>query len=829
MTGIVVVSHSRALAEAAVALAGEMVPPGTIPVEVAAGLDDGSFGTDATAITTAIEAADDGVGVVVLMDLGSAVMSAELALDLIDPGLRERVVLCAAPLVEGLVVAAVSAAGGADPAVVADEASSALLAKQNQLGVEPVVTPAPDAGEAPASVDGDAAVVAEVVVGNPHGLHARPAARLVTEVSRFDAQVSLRNLTTSSGPVSGRSLSRVATLGAEQGHRVEVSATGPGAADAVAAVVALAERDFDDVPGPSTGSTRPAAARGGGPLPASPGVGVGPAHQLATVQVEVPDEQSAGAEQEWARLQAALAEVRAETEQVRADAARVSGADEAAIFDAHLLLLSDDDLLAGIRGRIDAGAAATRAWADGADELAARFEALDDPYLRERAADVRAVGGAVLRALVGETTQDVALEGVVIADDLTPAQVSRLDPSRVAGIVLAGGSPTGHSAILAKARGIPAVVSAGPAVLAIPDGTTVALDGGAGELVVDPDTATLDAFAARAAEQGERAAAALGAAAEPAVSVDGVEVIVAANVGSVDDAEAGSAGGADGSGLVRTEFLFLGRDDAPGVDEQVAVYRSIAAALGGRRITLRTLDVGGDKPLPYAPQSPEANPFLGVRGIRLALAQESLLRDQFEAIVRVAHETPVSVMFPMVSVVDELLEARRRLDDAVEVVGRGRPEGLEVGIMVEVPSAALKAAAFVPHVDFFSIGTNDLTQYTMAAERGNAAVASLADALDPGVLSLIGAVCDAAAGGPLVAVCGELAGDVAAIGLLLALGVRELSMAPRSIPAAKEAVRQASVDASADLVKAALGAASAAEVRALLAGQPASVEPGMNR
>jgi len=350
-------------------------------------------------------------------------------------------------------------------------------------------------------------------------------------------------------------------------------------------------------------------------------------------------------------------------------------------------------------------------------------------------------------------------------------------------------------------------------VLDVPDGTVLAVDGTRGELVVDPAPDVREAFRARAAEQADRARRALAAAAGAAVTRDGVAVPVAANVGSAADARAAAASGADLAGLVRTEFLFLDRDDAPDVAEQEAVYREIAAALGGRRVTLRTLDVGGDKPLGYLPMPAEANPFLGVRGIRLSMARPGLLAGQLLAMVRVAHDTPVSIMFPMITTLSELAWARGMLDDAITRDGRSTPRHLEVGMMVEVPAAALRAPAFAPHVDFFSIGTNDLTQYTLAAERGNDAVAGLGDPLDPGVLRLVDAVCRT---GVPTAVCGELAAEERATPLLVGLGVGELSVAPGAIPTIKEAVRRADRGAARPLVDAALAAASAGDVRRLL-------------
>jgi phosphocarrier protein FPr len=811
MVGIVVVSHSRALAEAGVALAAEMLHGAEVRIAVAAGLDDGSFGTDATKIAEAVAAVDSGDGVVVLMDLGSAVLSAELALDLLDDDRRARVVLSPAPLVEGLVLASVAAATGAGRDDVAREAAAALVAKAEHLGEAtgaPVATPAGTGAGATASF----------AVAAAHGLHARPAARLVRLARETGADVELRNATTGSGWVPAVSLSRVATLGARRGHEVEVRAGGRGAAEAVRRVAEFGGSDFDAATAPVPA---PPAARRGGPLPASPGIGIGPASVaggVADADDPAPDDAPAGTpDEESARLARALTATRTDIRLVRNRVAGDVGDAEAAIFDAHLALLDDPELTADVEARIAAGAPAAGAWAAAVATAATALDALDDPYLAARAADVRDVGRQVGARLRGATASGAARSGVVVAADLGPAEAATLDRDRVAAVVLAYGSPTSHGAILTRARGIPAVVGAGPGVLDVADGTLLAVDGGTGELVVDPPDDVVAAFRARAETQARRRAAALRHAAEPAVTLDGAGVVVGANLGSLADAREAAANGADCAGLVRTEFLFLGRSTAPDVDEQVAAYRELAAAMEGRRLTLRTLDVGGDKPLAYLPQPAEANPFLGVRGLRLSLARPEMLADQLLAMVRVAHETPISVMFPMVTAVDEVAEARRLLDDAVQRGGLGRPPGLEVGIMVEVPATALKVAAFAPLVDFFSIGTNDLTQYATAAERGNDAVGALGDPFDPGVLRLVDAVCRGA-GDRLVAVCGELAADDRGTALLVGLGIRELSVAPPAAPGVKDAVRRLSAVGAATIAARALLLPSATAVRTLMDG-----------
>ncbi|WP_426565976.1 phosphoenolpyruvate--protein phosphotransferase [Angustibacter sp. McL0619] len=812
--GLVVVSHSRALARAAVALAAEMLHGRPVRIEMAAGLDDATFGTDAVGIKEAIERADGPAGVVVLMDLGSAVLSADLALDLLaDPSARDRVTLSPAPIVEGLIVAAVAAAGGASRAEVAGEARGALLGKAAHLSssVEDAAQGAPP--DAASAAQPDAEVVGVFSVDNPHGLHARPAARLVSEVRGLDASVELRNLSTGAGPVPASSLSRVATLAALQGHQVEVRAVGPQAHEAVEHLLTLAQRRFDEPVG-TTSKPAPVPSASGGPLAAAPGIAIGPVRRLTSVPVDVTQPAVAEPAAEWRRIVESIAAVRREIEHVRVLTSREVGAEEASIFDAHLSLLGDGEMLADVKARIGTGVGAVPAWAACLSEVERQWAQLPDPYLRERAEDVRAVSDQVLRALTGEPARQSMAEGVLVARDLTPAEAAGLDAELVTGVVLAQGSPTSHAAILARARDIPLVVSAGRDVLSVPEGTTIVLDGSSGEVHVDPSPAQLDRFRRRAQELAERRSRELALAEQPALSRDGTAFAVLANVGSVADARASLSAGADGAGLVRTEFLFLGRGAAPDIDEQQAEYQAIAEALSGRRVTLRTLDVGGDKPMSYLPVPFEENPFLGRRGIRLSLDHRDLLRDQLVAICRTAQGSPTNVMFPMVSTLGELHEARQVLLDAAGPTGP--PDDLRVGMMVEVPAAALKIETFLPYLDFVSIGTNDLTQYTLAAERGNGAVAALSDALDPAVLQLIDHVCRAARRRVDVAVCGEAASDELAIPVLVGLGVRELSVSPYAVPRVKAAVRELDVEQCIALAQKALTLAGADDVRKLV-------------
>jgi phosphoenolpyruvate-protein phosphotransferase/dihydroxyacetone kinase phosphotransfer subunit len=829
MVGLVIVTHSATLAAGVAELARGM--GGDVPVELAGGIDapDPALGTDAVRVAEAIERADQGDGVLVLMDLGSAVLSAEMALDLLPAERRARVLLCEAPLVEGAVAAAVTAKLGASLENVAAEARSSLQPKVAHLG-----TGADEAPVAGTAGDGDGTL--ELTVRNPLGLHARPAARFVQTAGSFDAEVTVMNVTTGRGPASGRSLNALATLGVRQGHEILVAARGPQAEAALAALAALADRDFDEqepavsTPTPSALPRRPTPSVEGEltGLPGAPGTALGAARHFRATAPEIPTEPASDPEAEWQALERAIERVRAEIKATRDSVADRAGEYSAAIFDAHLLFLEDEALLEPARRAVfEERQNAAQAWDAAAESVAGGYRSLDDEYLRARAEDLSAVARQVVAQLVGgeQRLAGVIEPGIVVAADLTPADTVALDPELVRGIATVSGSATSHSAILARSLGIPAVVGLGARLLDVPEGAPLVLDGDAGAVYVDPAEELIRGYERRRDEREASARRALASAGQPAETRDGRRIEVVANAGSPRDVEAAVANGAEGVGLLRTEFLFLERDSLPSEEEQVAAYEDLLEPLQGRPLILRTLDVGADKPLPYLPRRPEANPFLGVRGIRLGLDQPELLETQLRAALRVAAAHPLKVMFPMVATLAEYREAVSVLARArATLEERSRPAGeIEVGIMVEVPSAALAAEVFAPEVDFFSIGTNDLTQYTMAAERGNERVAALADALHPSVLRLIQTVTEAAHGhGKWVGVCGELASEPLAVPVLVGLGVTELSVNPPAIPATKEAVRQVDAGEAAVLAREALRLASAEDVRALLADEAAA-------
>ena len=759
--------------------------------------------------------------------------------------------------------AAVAAAQGASPRRAAVEAAAGLAGKSSQLDAAPPgdAEPEPDAAETSAA----APQSLTVTVNDPLGLHARPAARLVRLAGDYHAAVTVLDLTSGRGPVNAHSLTAVGTLGARAGDELLVQAAGPDAAAVLAAIRRLASAGFAEpeataarapnpVAGPSAEKLGPGAARGRraaqqparrrgigaagararhrahrGARVAGPGRGPGPAARGrffggARLRRRRPGRAPRPATRPapGCMLRQALALTAADVRAARDAVAARTGADEAAIFDAHLLLLEDDELLHAARRRmLGQGAGAAEAWREVVAAAAARWEALDDDYLRTRAADVRAVGDQVLARLAGGPADEPPGPGIVIATDMTPAQTAALDTAQTQGLAWASGGPTSHSAILARALGVPAVAALGEALAAVPAGTRLVLDGDAGTVTVEPTDALVAAAHTRVAERARAQGEAVSRAHEPAVTRDGSIVHVDANIAAPAEVAVAVAAGADGVGLLRSEFLFLQAEREPTEQEQELAYRGIAASLEGRPLTLRTLDAGADKPLAFLPQAVEQNPSLGLRGLRLSLRHPELLRTQLRAALRVAADHPLRLLFPMVTTVDELLAARRLLDEAAASL---RTEGLaavplpEVGIMVEVPAAALTAGALAAHADFFSLGTNDLTQYALAAERGNAAVAALADPLHPAVLYLIERTARAAgAAGKRTAVCGELAGDPTAVALLLGLGVTELSLLPAQIPLVKQAVRATHLGEARELARAALAAASAADVRRLCA------------
>ncbi len=550
----------------------------------------------------------------------------------------------------------------------------------------------------------------------------------------------------------------------------------------------------------------------------SPGAGVGRILIVRPAPAGASASRSTGTpETERKRLRAALDTAADELEALARQLAERAGEELGAIFEAQALFARDPGIVDPAMRSIDDGSAAADAILASTDAQASALAAVDDEYFRARAADVRDVGRRVAGILHDEPRVDLwhadGRPAVIVADDLDPSAVATLRSELVAGIGLAGGAPTGHASIVARGLGIPLVLGLGADALSLPDGLEALVDGTdgrSGRLVVDPiaDDLTVLSGPVGGAAVADRS---------PASASGDVSITVTANVGSVLEAEAAARAGADGVGLVRTELLFLGRSSPPSVAEQRNLYARIRDAMGERPVVFRTLDVGGDKPAAWQTDRPEANPALGVRGVRLGLARPALLDDQLQALVDAAAGGELRVMLPMVSTVEEVVAVRARLD-AIVANADPAPSGVLLGVMIEVPAAAIVADGLAQVADFFSVGTNDLVQYTLAADRVNPALAELATTLQPAVLHLISGVVTAArAQGRHVAVCGEAAADPEMIPLLVGLGVDELSVAPNSVAAVRSQVGRLRLAACQELAASALRAVTVGDVRRRLA------------
>jgi phosphoenolpyruvate-protein phosphotransferase len=713
-----------------------------------------------------------------------------------------------------------------------------------------------------------------------HGLHARPAARFVKTAATFNADIRVRNVTNGRGPVSAKSLNAIATLGAVIDHQIIISAQGPEAGLALQSLSKMVEGGFgepgrletvgvaidsgEEIPSEEhesqetlearqyqkkeRGSLQPGEFRA---IPVSDGVAIGPFYRYRPPLPPVSFDLTTDPQGEWERLQRAIDETGAAIRQRRKQLTASLGEEQAAIFDAPELILQDPDLLENTHQLIfNEMLNGAGAWRRTVDAVTDSYRALEDPYLKQRAIDVMDVGNQVLFALAGSAAGDklstdiawvknAAIDlpepVILFAEELTPTETSQLDMSKVLGLITAGGGPTSHSAILARALSIPAVSGAsnlfplgaiesgsGQSGEILQDGVRIGLDGFQGIVWVNPDGERLEALSERREAWLNERQRLLSSSRALATTRDGKRIEVVANVGNVLDAQTAAKNGAEGIGLLRTEFLFLTRSTPPSEDEQYQALCDVGEALteNGKQnwpMIVRTLDVGGDKELPYIQLAPEANPFLGVRALRLSLRKPDLFEPQLRAILRASATYRFRIMFPMVANLDEVEQARQYLEGAHqnllrEGVAHGWP--MDFGIMVEIPSAAILSPVLATAVDFFSIGTNDLTQYTLAAERGNPLLSGLADALHPAVLSLIKGVAEASHQfGKWTGVCGELAGDPLAVPILVGLGVDELSMNPGSVPRAKAILRIIDTVQAADLANRALAAKSAPESR----------------
>lgn len=647
---------------------------------------------------------------------------------------------------------------------------------------------------------------------NTNGLHARPAAVFAQAAKGFNASIYLHKQTQSA---NAKSLVAIMALQTVQGDTLQVSAAGDDAEAAIKALVELLMQGCGETVAAPAVVVEPVVSatllRG---VCASPGSAFGQVVQVAEPELNIP-EKGAGEEAERAALAHAL---RAATEALQSLQAKAGGSAQAEIFRAHQELLDDPTLLEHAHGLLAEGKSAAFAWHGASAATVKLFQGLGNALIAERAADLADVGQRVLKLILGieDRAWDLPERAILIAEQLTPSQTASLDTRKVLGFVTVGGGATSHVAILARALGLPAICGVPVQVLALANGKQVLLDADKGELHLEPNLAEIEQVEATRQQQEQRQLRDVAQAALPAITRDGHHVEVTANVASLQEVEQSLTLGGEGVGLLRSEFLYLDRNRAPSPEEQASTYTAIARALGTERnLVVRTLDVGGDKPLAYVPMEAETNPFLGLRGIRLCLERPALLREQLRAILASTGLARLHIMLPMVSLVSELHLARRILEE--EALALGLTELPKLGIMIEVPSAALMADVFAPHVDFFSIGTNDLTQYTLAMDRDHPRLASQADSFHPAVLRLIATTVKAAhAHGKWVGVCGALASEALAVPLLIGLGVDELSVSVPLIPTIKATVRELDLGDCQSIARQVLSLEEAAQVREAL-------------
>jgi multiphosphoryl transfer protein len=804
MVGLVLVSHSRRLAEATVDLIKRTVGP-DISTAAAGGVGDdrSELGTDALDIQEAILKVRSPDGVLVLMDMGSAILSAETAKDLVSFEMTEPLVLCSAPLVEGSIAAAVQIQIGSALDEVTAAAQQGLTPKQEQLD-DTAPLPEPKRADEPILVPSKGTELA-VTIRNEHGLHLRPAANLIRALAPFKATVQIENLSAKRGPIAAKSLVDLARLQVRQGDQVRFSIAGPDQEAAISAINGLVHTNFGDNAAPFAKVPPRAVPSTDGPFPVSAGIAIGQPIFLEQLEppipsYAVPDEAAAKIELENLhgainRAEKAFAS-RFERLRTTLDPETVS------ILEAQRLILSDETIIADVGERVhDQHENAAQAWHTVLTGLAEEQESVSDEYLRARAADFREIRSLVLNELREQTERmvlpDNGANAVLVCEELTPSLADTIGSTAIQGVLQLHGGPTSHGAILARALRLPSIGGAASAVDQIRRATSVAFDGEKGTLWIDPSPelrATIEAAQAASRSAFE---AALSQSREPAKTKDGLLINIAANAGSREDVASALSYGADSIGLFRSEFLFQKFDHLPSEEHQLSAYQDALAPFGSRLVTLRLLDIGGDKPLPFLTVPHEANPFLGVRGIRLLFQNPEFCRSHLRAVLRLAADHQIRILVPMVTDHSELVQLRKLFEELhQELVCEKLPHKwpAPLGAMIETPSAAILAGQIAAECDFLSFGTNDLTQYVLCAERGNPTLNLYADALHPAVLRICQPAIEAAQNRKIkISVCGEIGSDPEAVPILLGLGLRDLSVAAAAVPNIKALVRDLDV------------------------------------
>ena len=555
-------------------------------------------------------------------------------------------------------------------------------------------------------------------------------------------------------------------------------------------------------------------------IAASNGIAIAKAYRLVEPDLKVERKDIQNSEQEINRFEEAIRQSQSELETIRDHAKKELGEEKAAIFEAHLLVLSDPEMTGSIKDKIkNEKVNAEFALKETADMFVSMFENMDNEYMKERAADIRDVTKRVLAHLLGVELPNpslIAEEVIIVAEDLTPSDTAQLNRQFVKGFTTDVGGRTSHSAIMSRSMEIPAVVGTKEATKEIQNGDLVIVDGINGEVHVNPVPEVIESYKDKAEQFAKEKAEWAKLKNEKTYSSDGHQVELVANIGTPKDIEGVINNGGEGVGLFRTEFLYMGRDQLPSEEEQFEAYKTVLEGLNGKPVVVRTLDIGGDKELPYLNLPKEMNPFLGFRAIRLCLEDQDLFRTQLRALLRASVYGNLKIMFPMIATINEFREAKAILEEEKEKLiqdGTKVSDSIEVGIMVEIPSTAVMADQFAKEVDFFSIGTNDLIQYTLAADRMNERISYLYQPYNPAILRLVKMVIDAAhKEGKWAGMCGEMAGDETAIPLLLGLGLDEFSMSATSILKARSLIKKLNRSEMEQLASEALNKRTTAEV-----------------
>jgi multiphosphoryl transfer protein len=847
MLGLLLVSHSRALAEAAVDLIRRTVSD-TLPIAAAGGVGEthSEIGTDALDIQQGIESIAQSDGVLVLMDMGSAILSAEMAKELIGDSIRVR--LCSGPLIEGSLAAAVQIQAGSGLDEVVAAAQRGLVPKQDQLG-----EPAPTLATVAAT---DAVQESfESVLENFYGLHLRPVAKLVKSLGADAKNVQIENVTSRRGPVIASSLVEIARLQGKKGDTIRFWLSGSNTVRIREEIESFLDdlRHEDALPVQPVTASEPPVSRAS--IAVSPGLAVGVVFFEDQLSMKIPDTRPATPQEiaiEYQRLNEAIEVVRQRVAQRVAKFRSSLNATELAILEAQELILSDRLLLSRAQELIRSMPSnAAAAWYATLTEIAEDQAGAEDDYLKQRAIDFREAASSVVQQLIGQTNRfaDLSEDTVLVCAELNPTLIDQIQGTHVQGVIELGGGSLSHGAILARSIGLPAIGNAVQSETALRTARVVAIDGSSGQLLVDPSPEVVKEWQQKQANARDLHEKAVQLSHRPAISPDNIAFVVAANAGKRRDVELALQNGADGIGLFRSEFLFAAFQALPSEEEQLAAYSDALDPIltdprwAGHNnepatpssnpnpshsatfsITLRLLDIGGDKPLPFLSPGQESNPFLGVRGLRLLLRNPRFFQSHLGAILRLAQTFSIKLLVPMVTSVEEISGFKQHLQAAHQSLhDRSLPHRwpIETGVMIETPAAAVVFDQMVNHLDFASIGTNDLTQYVLTAERGNPQLEEFADSLHPAVMRLCQQVVALANQRSLpISICGEIASDPLAIPLLAGLGLRVFSVAPTAVPAIKATIRSFSLsEMTPDKITRLLQRQNAAEIRqALTAG-----------